>query len=88
MDIEPEDDDNRPLERNVHGQRGQGTWFITLCAAFAVAYGAYKNPNSLPLPDSVIDYFKTASAKPKSQQECMMMALSRSPPVGCSFEKK
>ena len=88
MDIEPEDDDHRPLEKNVHGQDGQGTWFITLCAAFAVAHAVAKDPYLLPLPDPVIAYFAEAAAKPKSQQECMMMALSRSPPVRCSPERK
>lgn len=87
MKIEPEDDGHRPLERNVHGQDGQGSWVISLCAAAAIACGIAKDPYVFPAPDEIISLF-TSAAQPKKKPSCEMMALSRSPPVGCSYDKK
>jgi|GEM_PF-4622125 len=72
---------------NVHGQQGQGNWLITLCAAFAVTYTGWKNPQNLPLYQEFKDV-ATYVQSIKPLDKCTMQALSRTPPIGCETTLK
>jgi hypothetical protein len=71
--------------------RGQGSLITTFGAAVAVALIGYKDPYALPLPDELIHKaieVVGSASKPKSPHECLMLALSHSPPLGCSPQRK
>jgi len=90
---EEQDDDIRPLDSHAHGQDGQGSWFFSLMAASALVF-------SIPVVKETTESFRatvkayvsqqfsTAGGQQKAKLDCVMVALSHSPPIGCTHDKK
>lgn len=79
--------------KNHHGQEGQGNWVFSLLAASALVFSVPQvkevvDPIRADIRAYVLAQFSTASQQSKKQPDCVMVALSHSPPVGCENKPK
>ena len=85
--------EQREIHRNVHGQDGQGNLVFAFMIASALitqipAVKEVLDPVRKDVKSYVMSQFDRAGQQSKGKTDCLMYALSRSPPVGCTHDKK
>jgi len=78
---------------NANGQEGQGNLVFTFLIASALISQIPEvkealEPVRAKVKSYVMSQFDSAGRQSKGTTDCLMLALSHSPPVGCTHEKK